>query len=53
MNKIDEYLTWMTKQEASDLYLVAGKPPVAKVHGKHVFFGETLLTPDVVLQLAI
>ncbi len=53
MNKIDQYLIWMTQQQASDLYLVAGRPPTIKVQGKHIAFGNQALTPAELMDMAL
>jgi twitching motility protein PilU len=53
MNKMDVYLTWMTKEQASDLYLAAGRPPIIKVQGKHMYYGDKLLAPEEILEMAL
>lgn len=53
MNQIDEYLIWMTKEQASDLYIIAGRPAVIKVQGKHVSYNDKLFTPDQILAMSL
>lgn len=42
---IDQILKYMVENDASDLYFIAGAPPVIKVKGSNQFIGSNVLTP--------
>src|SRR4030042_4533863 len=41
----DQSLKYMVENDASDLYFIAGVPPVLKVKGSNQFIGSKVLTP--------
>lgn len=47
---IREILEQVTKENASDIYIIAGRPLTYKVHGKMRTFGEEKLSPEVCQQ---
>ena len=50
-DKVREWLSRAIAAGASDLHLVAGYPPVLRLHGDLVEIAEPALTPEVTLQL--
>ncbi len=41
---IDDLLRVVVEREASDLHLKTGSPPVLRIHGKLVSFGDPFFT---------
>ena len=52
MASIQELLKSMLEQNASDLHLTAGVPPLYRIDGRLIATHSEALTPDVVLKLA-
>jgi twitching motility protein PilU len=46
MGVLYEYLQYMQEQDASDIYLTAGLPPMFKIQGSILPHGDVPLTPD-------
>ena len=52
MGKIDEYLKFLVEHEGSDLHLIAGNPPITRIHGTlEPIPGESKLDPQTIKQL--
>jgi len=46
MRSLDSYLLWMAESDASDLYLVPGRPPVIKVKARFLEAQEDPVKPE-------
>jgi twitching motility protein PilT len=51
--RIEEWLAEAARRQASDLLLVAGNPPVIRVHGELTFLGDEHLSPTETARLCV
>lgn len=49
--QIKDLLLYAYEQNASDLHITVGVPPVYRVNGKLIQYGETFVTPDMVNKM--
>lgn len=52
MSRLDDILTEGHRQQASDVLLVAGSPPIYRINGELIRQGETRLMPDDTAEMA-
>lgn len=49
----EKALHYAVDEDASDVHLTVGKPPILRIRGELVPFGEDILMPDVIREIAL